>query len=226
MRHEPSTAAGEQPPPIYSARLNIDYVDDNRNRFTVFFRLLTAIPIVILIGGIGTDQWSTDFWVYEGTDWTTQINYAIGGVSLLFLPVLLMILFRQKYPRWWFDFNLQLVRFSTRVEAYIGLLTDQYPSTDEEQGVHLDIDYPDASQLNRWLPLIKWLLAIPHYIVLFLLFLAALVIIIVGWFVILFSGRFPRGFHDFLVGVTRWTLRVEAYAFLLTTDEYPPFSLD
>ena len=226
MTYEPPAATGERPPRSYPARLNIDYVDDNRNRLTVFFRLLTAIPIVILIGGIGTDQWSTDFWVYEGTDWTTQISYAIGVVSLLFLPVLLMILFRQKYPRWWFDFNLQLVRFSTRVEAYIGLLTDQYPSTDEEQGVHLDIDYPDASQLNRWLPLIKWLLAIPHYIVLFLLFLAALVILIVGWFVILFTGRFPRGFHDFLVGVTRWALRVEAYAFLLTTDEYPPFSLD
>jgi len=152
------------------------------------------------------------------------LNYSAG--SVLVLPVLLMILFRQKYPRWWFDFNVQYQRFSTRFGLYLGLVTDDYPSTDEEQGVHLEIDYPDATQLNRWLPLVKWILAIPHYVALFVLTIISIIVIVIGWFVILFTGNFPRGFHDFIVGVTRWTLRVTAYAFLLTTDEYPPFSLD
>ena len=143
-----------------------------------------------------------------------------------FLPVLLMILFRRKYPRWWFDFKVQNQRFSTRVSVYVSLLTDEYPSTDEEQGVHLEIDYPDASQLNRWMPLVKWILAIPHYVVLFVLLIIAAILIMLGWFVILLTGTFPRGFHNFIVGVNRWSLRVTAYAFLLTTDEYPPFSLD
>jgi asparagine N-glycosylation enzyme membrane subunit Stt3 len=137
-----------------------------------------------------------------------------------------MIVFRQKYPRWWFDFNLAMLNFSTRVGAYVGLLTDEYPSTDEEQGVHITLEYPDASQLNRWLPLVKWLLAIPHYVVLFFLYIVAVILIILGWFAILLSGKFPRGIHDYLVGVTRWTLRVEAYALFLTTDKYPPFSLE
>jgi hypothetical protein len=137
-----------------------------------------------------------------------------------------MILFRQKYPRWWFDFNLEYQRFSMRITAYMSLLTDEYPSTDEHQGVHLDIDYPDAAQLNRYLPLFKWILAIPHYVVLAVLSPIALLLVMIGWLVILFTGNFPEGFHKFIVGVNRWGQRVMAYAFLLTTDEYPPFSLD
>jgi hypothetical protein len=137
-----------------------------------------------------------------------------------------MLLFRQKYPRWWFDWNLALTKFSTRVGAYLGLLTDVYPSTDEEQSVHIEIPYPDAkNELNRWLPLVKWILAIPHYIVLFFLLIAAIVCVVIAWFAILFTGRYPRGLFDFVVGVFRWFLRVAAYAFLLTTDLYPPFAL-
>lgn len=192
-----------QPQSTYPARLRVDYAGTNRKRLTVFFRSITAIPILIVI---------------------VAFNYSAG--SVLALPVLLMILFRQKYPRWWFDFNVQYQRFSTRFGLYLGLVTDDYPSTDEEQGVHLEIDYPDAMQLNRWLPLVKWILAIPHYIILFVLTIISIVLIVISWFIILFTGNFPRGFHDFIVGVTRWTLRVTAYAFLLTTDEYPPFSLD
>ena len=192
-----------QPQSTYPARLSVDYAGTNRNRLTTLFRVITVIPILTVLTAI-----------------------ANGATSVFFLPVLLMILFRQKYPRWWFDFNVQYQRFSTRVVVYMSLLTDDYPSTDEQQGVHLEIDYPDASQLNRWLPLVKWFLAIPHYIVLILLFVAAIVILVVGWFIILFTGNFPRGFHNFVVGVNRWTLRVTVYAFLLTTDEYPPFSLD
>jgi hypothetical protein len=141
-------------------------------------------------------------------------------------PVVLMLLFRRKYPGWWFNWNLELTRFGTRVGAYLALLDDTYPSTDEEQSVHLAIETPDGATLSRWLPLVKWLLAIPHYIVLFLLGIAAFFVTIFAWFAILFTGRYPRGAFGFVVGVFRWSLRVSAYAFLLTTDRYPPFSLD
>ena len=196
-------ATAAQPQSTYPARLTGDYAGTNRNRLTTTFRVITVIPIFAVLAPI-----------------------ANGATSLFFLPVLLMILFRQKYPRWWFDFNVQYQRFSTRVSVYVSLLTDEYPSTDEEQGAHLQIDYPDASQLNRWMPLVKWILAIPHYVVLFVLLIIAAILFVLGWFVILLTGTFPRGFHNFIVGVNRWSLRVTAYAFLLTTDEYPPFSLD
>jgi hypothetical protein len=137
-----------------------------------------------------------------------------------------MILFRQKYPRWWFDWNLELSRFSARVGVYLALMDDRYPSTDEGQSVHLDFPFPDVPRdLNRWLPLVKWLLAIPHYIVLLFLFIAAIVTIFIAWFAILFTGRYPRGLFDFVEGVGRWANRVAAYAFLLVTDKYPPFRL-
>ena len=202
----------------HSARLSVDYPERDLNRLTTFFRPFAAIPILIVLGSISGEvwQWSTE----QGTDAAA----AAGG--LLFFGPLLMILFRQKYPRWWFDFNVQLTRFSTRVTSYLALMSDRYPSTDEEQWVHLDLDYPDVKQdLNRWLPLVKWLLAIPHYIVLFVLSIAAVFAVVVAWFVILFTGRYPRAIFDFVEGVLRWWLRVEAYALLLVTDRYPPFRL-
>ena len=137
-----------------------------------------------------------------------------------------MILFRQKYPRWWFDWNLELQRFSSRVGVYLALMDDRYPSTDDHQSVHLDYRYPDAKrELNRWLPLVKWFLAIPHFVVLVFLYLAAIVTVVVAWFAILFTGRYPRGIFDFVQGVMRWHNRVTAYAVVLVTDRYPPFSL-
>jgi hypothetical protein len=187
----------------YPVRLDIDYAGSDRNRLTNFFRTITVIPILVLVTALGS-----------------------GTKTVIVIPTLLMILFRQKYPRWWFDFNLEYQRFSMRITAYMSLLTDEYPSTDEHQGVHLDIDYPDAAQLNRYLPLFKWILAIPHYVVLAVLSPIALLLVMIGWLVILFTGNFPEGFHKFIVGVNRWGQRVMAYAFLLTTDEYPPFSLD
>ena len=197
------------PADTHPARLNIDYPDHELDRLSTLLRVVYVIPIAVVLGLIG------------GT--------ASGGASVgavLVVPVVLTILFRQKYPRWWFDFHLQLARFSTRVCAYLALMSDRYPSTDEEQSVHLDLDYPDVAQdLNRWLPLVKWLLAVPHYVVLFFLAIAAVVAVIVAWFTILFTGRYPRGVFDFIEGVLRWGLRVEAYAFLLITDRYPPFSL-
>jgi len=202
----------------YPVSLSIDYPDRNLNRLTTFFRIFTAIPIVIIIGLLSSAEYGWD----EPGGWT----YRYAAAGLVFLPLVLMILFRQKYPRWWFDWNVALIKFSTRVAAYIDLLTDEYPSTDEDQAVHIEIPYPDAkNELNRWLPLVKWFLAIPHYIVLFFLGIAAIVSIVIAWFAILFTGRYPKGLFDFVVGVFRWCLRVAAYAFLLTTDRYPPFAL-
>jgi hypothetical protein len=154
----------------------------------------------------------------------TTNTIVIGGAAV-FLPLVLMLVFRQKYPRWWFDWNLNLLRFSNRVTAYLALLDDRYPSTDEEQAVHLDFAYPDARQLNRWLPLVKWLLAIPHYVVLFFLGLGVVIAVIAAWFAILLTGAYPRRLFGFVVGVLRWSNRVNGYAFTLVTDQYPPFRL-
>ena len=204
----------------YPVTLSVDYTDRDLNRLTSAFRLIVAIPIVIVISLLTGE--SVHYATSNGTSETATL--AAGG-GILFFPLVLMIVFRQKYPRWWFDWNLQLLRFSARVTAYLALLDDHYPSTDEEQAVHLDLPYPDALQLNRWLPLVKWLLAIPHYIVLFFLVIGAVVAVIIAWFAILFTGRYPRGMFDFVEGVIRWNNRVLAYAFILVTDQYPPFRL-
>ncbi len=208
-------------PPVYAARLEIDY-PEQLNRVTTAFRIVLFIPIAIVIGVLTAGGSQT---VYEDTGQT--VTTTSGGITAgLFMATLLMILFRQRYPRWWFDFARELTRFGARIGAYVVLLTDQYPSTVEEQSVHLEIDYPDAERdLNRWLPLVKWLLAIPHYIVLFFLSVGAFFAVVAAWFAILFTGRYPRALFDYVVGVGRWGLRVQAYAFLLVTDKYPPFSL-
>ena len=191
-----------QVPASYPVQFDVDYPEAERNRLTVAFRVVLAIPALIVLWVINTTR------------------------ALLFLPPLLLILFRNKYPRWWFDWNLQLLRFENRVVSYLLLLRDEYPSTDEEQSVHLDIGYPDvAGELNRGLPLVKWLLAIPHYVVLAVLGIAVTVTVVVGWFIVLFTGRLPRGLFDFTVGVLRWSNRVTGYAYILVTDVYPPFRL-
>ncbi|HWA18666.1 MAG TPA: DUF4389 domain-containing protein [Devosia sp.] len=205
----------------YPARLDIDYPDRPLERLSSVFRFIWAIPILVILGLLNNGGSTT--YMDEAGKMVTRTGG--GAAAGLFLAVLLMILFRQKYPRWWFDFSLELARFGARVGSYLALLTDRYPSTDELQDVHLDVDYPDAMKLNRWLPLVKWLLAIPHYIVLAVLVVIAVFAVIIAWFAILFTGRYPRGLFDYVVGVGRWSLRVSAYAFLLVTDEYPPFSL-
>jgi hypothetical protein len=205
----------------YAARLEVD-APEQLDRVTSAFRLAWAIPIVIILALVTAAGGGTV--VSESGERVRNSGLSISGG--LALATMLMIVFRQKYPRWWFDFALQLTRFSARVGAYLALLTDQYPSTDEEQAVHIELDYPDVEQdLNRWMPLVKWLLAIPHYVVLVLLAIGAVIAVVFAWFAILFTGRYPRALFDYVVGVGRWALRVEAYAFLLLTDDYPPFSL-
>jgi hypothetical protein len=208
------------PPPAgdYPVQLAVDYPDRPLNRLTTLLRAFTVIPIAIVLSTVGGGT----FHVGAGE---SQATVAAAG-GLLFAGPLLMILFRRKYPLWWQDWNRELLRFMNRVGVYLALLDDTYPSTDEQQAVHLELPRPHAqTDLNRWLPLVKWLLAIPHYVVLFFLSIGAVVAVIVAWFAILLTGRYPRGLFDYVVGVVRWHNRVVAYALILVTDRYPPFRL-
>jgi Domain of unknown function (DUF4389) len=199
----------------------IDYPDRPLNRATTAFRVFAVIPIAIVLASIGGFESGSRAGSGSGST-----VLAVGGTGLLFLPPALMIVFRQKYPRWWFDWNLELLRFANRVGVYVTLMDDHYPSTDEQQSVHLEFAYPDARQgMNRWLPLVKWFLAIPHYLALIALYIGVLFATIGAWFAILVTGRFPRRLFTYVEGVIRWHNRVVGYAFILVTDEYPPFRL-
>ena len=199
---------------------SVDYPDRDLDRLSSALRIFWVIPIAIILGLL--EQASGGFQHSPGNRTGAEFAAAGGTVTL---PIVLMLLFRRKYPRWWYAWNLELTRFSSRVFAYLALMDDRYPSTDEHQSVHLD--YPEVAgpELNRWLPLVKWLLAIPHYIVLFFLGIAAFLVVVFVWFAILFTGRYPRGAFGFVEGVFRWANRVTGYAFTLVTDRYPPFSL-
>jgi hypothetical protein len=202
----------------YPLTYSVDYPDRELSRLTTFFRILTLIPIFIVLEAV-------NHYAYGG--WGDQETTYAGAGGILVAGPLLMILFRKKYPRWWFDWNRELTRFALRVHTYSALMSDVYPSTDEEQWVHLEIEYPNAeTDLGRGMPLVKWFLAIPHYVVLFFLYIAAFFVVIFAWFAILFTGRYPKSLFDFVVGVARWHNRVIAYAFILVTDKYPPFSLE
>ena len=213
------------PQQTYAARLEIDY-PDRLDRVSTLFRLVLVIPIAIVLSLVSASATSTTV-IYQSGEVVEKTTSTGGGIAGgLFAATVLMIVIRQRYPHWWFDFLLQFNRFGTRVGAYLALLTDRYPSTEDEQSVHLDLDYPDAREdLNRWLPLVKWLLALPHYVVLLFLGVGAVAAVVIAWFAILFTGRYPRALFDYVVGVGRWALRVQAYALLLLTDSYPPFSL-
>jgi hypothetical protein len=202
----------------YPVQFSVDYPDRPLSRLSTAFRIFLVIPIAIVLSTV------SGYVVYSVPSHAAGVTYipALTGGVLFFAP-LLMILFRRKYPRWWFDWNLELQRFTNRVTVYLSLMDDRYPSTDDHQSVHLDYSYPD--HLNRWLPLIKWLLAIPHYIVLFFLNIASFIVVIVTWFVILITGRYPRALFGFVEGVIRWNVRVTGYMLTLVTDLYPPFRL-
>ena len=210
----------------YPVQLSVDYPDRSLNRLTSAFRIFAAIPVMILLGSVSG---STLLAVpgHTGPAGSRGSMFVLSGAGgPLFLGPLLMILFRKKYPRWWFDWNLELQRFTNRVLIYALLMDDRYPATDQEQSVHVDFVYPDAARdLNRLLPLVKWLLAVPHFLVLIFLWIAVLVVTFIAWVVILFTGRYPRAIFDFVEGVVRWEQRVIAYALLLVTDRYPPFTL-
>lgn len=211
----------------YPATLTIDY-QEKLSRVTTLFRIILVIPIAIIFGILtsGSESVTTNF-DQDGDITSTTTNTGLGILGSLFLVTLLLILFRKRYPRWWFDFNVALHRFATRLSAYMLLITDRYPSTEEDQNVHLDVVYPDAkNDLNRGLPLVKWFLAIPHYFILFFLGIAVAIVTILAWFLVIITGRYPRGLFDFVVGVMRWTWRVQSYTFVLATDKYPPFSLN
>jgi hypothetical protein len=219
----PTPPPGDTVPPSggseYPLTFSVDYPDRSLDRLSSAFRIIWIIPIAILVATIEGGS-------FGSSAGGTSARYAGGGIGILFIPVVLMLLFRKKYPRWWYDWNLQLTRFTNRVAVYFALMDDRYPSTDEQQAVHLDFPYPDVDrELSRGLPVVKWLLAIPHYIALIVLTIAAWFAAIFAWFAILFTGRYPRSLFDFIEGVFRWHNRVAAYAFLLITDRYPPFSL-
>ena len=200
----------------YPVKFSVDYPDRDLNRLTTFFRIFTVIPILIILELLSNTSFQSGSSGY----------YSVSAGALVVLPAGLMILFREKYPRWWFDWNLELMRFSNRIGVYLTLMDDTYPSTDERQAVHLEYPYPDAkNDLGRGMPLVKWLLAIPHYVVLFFLYIGAFFAVVGAWFAILFTGRYPRGIFEFVEGVHRWGNRVTGYAFTLVTDRYPPFSL-
>ena len=227
MNEEARTPGGDPAasptPPIgaYPVQFSVDYPDRSLNRLTTAFRIIVAIPILIVLSTVNGSSGEA------GSAAQDEVRFfVVSAGGLLFVPPLLMLVFRQKYPRWWFDWNVELLRFTNRVGVYLALMDDRYPSTDDRQSVQLDVPYPDARHgLNRWLPLVKWLLAIPHYVALVFLYVAALIVILIAWFAILFTGRYPRGLFEFLVGVGRWHNRVVAYAFVLATDQYPPFRL-
>ena len=208
------TSSNPEQPPSYPVTFTVDYPERQLNRLTTFFRIFTVIPIMIIVALLpGSELANTSY----------EASISVG--SIIFAPLVLILLFRKKYPRWWFDWNLELMRFLNRVGVYFSLMDDRYPSTDEHQAVHLEYSYPDAERLERGLPLVKWLLAIPHYVVLFFLGIGAFFALIGAWFAILFTGRYPRGIFDYMEGVIRWHNRVTGYAFTLVTDQYPPFRL-
>jgi hypothetical protein len=206
-------------PPSYPVTFSVDYPERQLNRVSTFFRIFAAIPIAILAALLPGGGFA------GGAESSGAMYGAFAAGSLIFAPIVLMLLVQKKYPRWWFDWNLELLRFVNRIGVYVALMDDEYPSTDEQQAVHLDFAYPDVERLERGLPLVKWLLAIPHYIVLFFLYIGVFFTVIGAWFAILFTGRYPRGIFEFVEGTIRWHNRVVGYAFTLVTDEYPPFRL-
>lgn len=185
----------------YAARLDVNY-PGRSNRLTVLIRLILAIPVIIIVGLING----------------TRI------MQLVWLLVVLALLIVKRYPEILWTVQSWFAVFSTRTTLYIDLLADGYPWNDDPT-VRIELDEPDGSQLSRFLPLIKWLLALPHYIVLALLGIVAFVCIVLAWLAILITGSYPAPLFNFVLGVNRWGFRVNAYVFVLNTDRYPPFSL-
>jgi hypothetical protein len=191
----------------------IDVSLTERNRLTALFRLVIAAPMLIFIASFApsADLFSSD------------ANYFMVG--FLSLPVALAIVFRQIYPSYLLTFNEALLSLQTRVDAYVLLLTDGFPSIEENDVVSVVFPEVDAKALNRWLPLIKWFIAIPLYLVGIFYAIYAAFLTLFGWISILFTGNYPERCAEGVVGTIAYWNRVIGYALLLVTDEYPTFSL-
>jgi len=190
----------------------IDVSLTERNRLTAFFRLILVVPAFIFISSFAPTASFSD----DG-------SAILAG--LLALPAALAIVVRQVYPSYVLAFNEAVLSLQTRVDAYLLLLSDQYPSIEENDVVSVTFPEVDAKQLNRWLPLVKWLLALPLYLVGIVYFIYAALLTLLGWFSILFTGNYPEVCAEGVVGTIAYWNRVAGYAFLLVTDEYPTFSL-
>jgi len=188
----------------------IDVTLTERNRVTALFRLILVVPMAIFVASFAP-AWSnnTDSW----------------SVGLLVFPVALTLVFRQVYPSYLLTFNEALLSLQTRVDAYVLLLTDEYPSIEENDVVSVTFPEVDAKALSRWLPLIKWFIAIPLYLLGVAYIIYAAFLTLFAWFSILFTGNFPEFCAEGIVGVIAYWNRVVGYALVLVTDEYPTFSL-
>jgi len=186
--------------PAYPVTFNVEY-PERLSRWLIFVKWLLAIPHFLILGVFG---------------YLVQLTTFISWFAILFTA---------RYPRSLFGLAVMYFRWNARVTAYVALLRDEYPpfgGSSPEYPVRFDVEYPE--KLSRLLIFVKWLLAIPHILILGLLGILGIVVYVIGWFAILFTGRFPRSLFDFLVGIGRWSLRVNAYYWLMR-DEYPPFSL-
>ena len=190
----------------------IDVSLTERNRLTAFFRIILVVPALVFLASFSpTSAFSEDnLGIYAG---------------LLALPAALAIVVRQVYPSYVLAFNEALLSLQTRVDAYILLLTDEYPSIEENDVVSVTFPEVDAKQLNRWLPLVKWFLALPLYLVGIVYVIYAAFLTLIAWFSVLFTGNYPEFCAEGVVGTIAYWNRVAGYALLLVTDEYPTFSL-
>ena len=215
---EPPTTGATSAAPVadYPVRFEVDY-PERLGRVSTVFRIILYIPIAIFLALVGGQAFS-----YGDVGDATSTGLAGGGGIVL--AIWATVIVRQYVPRWLFDFQVALMRFQARAYGYLALLTDRFPAFEGEYPISFDVRYPD--KLNRWKVAIwKIITSIPHIIILIFLYVAAFVVVVIAWFAILFTGRYPQGLHTFVAGVFRWSLRVQAYIFSLT-DEYPPFSLD
>ena len=186
----------------------------DRNRTTVFWRGILAFPVVIFVAAFAQSTFSE------------SENGAAGTAGLIVLPTLLALLFRGKYPSYVLTFNHALIELSTRLAAYVLILNDKYPSIESNSKV--SVVFPDVDggkKLNRWLLLVKWILALPHYIVGIVYLLISLVVTVIAWVQTSITGKYPRWAGEIVFGTIAYWNRVQGYMLLLVTDKYPSFKL-
>lgn len=186
---------------------------EDRNRLTALFRIIIVLPVAIYFSAFAVNSFSTDNW-----------SYSFGG--LIILPTFLALVFRGIYPSYALSFNHALISLETRVNAYALLLTDDYPSIEENDIVQITLpEVGTGSELSRIMPLFKWFLAIPLYFMGLIYIFYGIFLTLFAWFSILLSGKYPVWCADAMVGILAFYNRVYGYAFILVTDEYPSFSL-